>query len=287
VREMHWHRRPSGAYMRKRRARDQPPLTRLAATFQEDGRRGGEPLVFSRPHSHFDPGNRGPTGCEFCSSLTTVTLLRGGNLPAVRVGWPTPPKEILAKKLAGGRPSAFRIASRERPLDFPRRPVPALWGGIAFAAPGRCPDLLDNHMPPKEPIRMNAEKNRFANHQIPPCSRFSKTIAGRLNRGRAGVVCGRAGNWHPNVDGVAILHSFRRRRLRPYFASQNNAAPSTSTGTAMSDTCPFTMGHYVREYRHHDALRFLELSKRLLRADVSLAQWLGVSHARELVESAP
>jgi oxalate decarboxylase len=259
VRELHWHKAAEWAYMLKGRARI-TAIDQGGRAFQDDVGEG-DLWYFGAGIPHSIQGLAGD-GCEF------LLVFDDGNFSEEETFLLTDwlahtPKDVLAKNF--GVPESAFAHIPEKELWIFQADVPGPLAADRVAGAGPVPLSFSYRMLAQEPMRMKGGTVRVADSSVFPAS---KTIAAALVEVEPGGM--RELHWHTNVDEWQFYISGEARMT--VFASVNNARTFNFQAGDVG-AVPFPMGHYI-ENIGKATLRFLEIFRSDLFADVSLAQWL-------------
>ena len=268
VREMHWHKEAEWAYMIAGRAR----ITAIDAdgTSFADDLGVGDLWYFPAGTPHSIQGLA--EGCEFLLVFDDGAFSENETFLITDWFTHTPP-EILAKNF--GVPAA---AFSHLPGNIDRErymftaPLPAADEAGGIHTPGvRSRPSLTHRLLAEEPIESAGGRVRTVDSSNFPISR---TIAASLVEVEPGAM--RELHWHPNSD-----------EWQYYLGGEGRMTVFGSSGKARTfdyqagdvGYVPFAMGHYV-ENTGSETLRFLALFRSDHYADISLAQWMGLTPAR-------
>ena len=265
IRELHWHKEAEWGYMLSGSAR----ITAVDAggrNFIDDVDQG-DIWNFPAGIPHSIQGLA--EGCEF------LLVFDDGNFSENETFLITDwflhtPREVLAQNF-GVPESAFE----EIPIDVDREryifsgEVPGPLAADAVRSPaGPVLERYSHRLSNQEPVRVAGGQVRIVDsHNFPAAT----TIASALVEVEPGGL--RELHWHPNTD-----------EWQYYLEGQARMGVFGSTGNARTfdyragdvGYVPFAMGHYV-ENTGTGPLRFLEMFKSPLFADVSLNQWLALT----------
>jgi oxalate decarboxylase len=265
IREMHWHKEAEWQYMLAGSAR----VTAVDAdgrNFIDDIPTGG--LWYfpaGIPHSIQGLEN----GCEFLLVFDDGSFSE--NETFLITDWfRRTPREVLAKNF-GVPVEAFA----DIPLDVDSSryifagTVPPELSEDAVASPaGPVAQSFSYNLGAQEPIEATGGRVRIVDSRNFPAS---KTIAAALVELDPGAV--REMHWHPTTDEWQYYLSGEARMT--VFASSGKARTFDYRAGDVGYV-PQTMGHYI-ENTGSDTVRFLEMFRSDHFADLSLAQWMGLT----------
>ena len=263
VRELHWHKEAEWAFMIAGRARSSG-LDEEGRNFLEDVGEG-DLWYFPAGIPHHIQGLEG--GCEFLLVFDDGDFSENETFLVSDWFAHTPP-DVLAKNF-GVPASAFGGLPQD--LDhsrwiFETEVPPALEQDRVTGRLGRSPHQFAYRTYWQEPIRTSGGQVRIVDS-----SRFavSKTVAMALVEVEPGAM--REMHWHPNASEWQYYLQ-GTGRMTVFAASHKARTFDYQAGDV--GYVPYAMGHYV-ENTGDEPLRFLEMFKSELFADVSLTQWLG------------
>jgi oxalate decarboxylase len=272
IRELHWHKEAEWAFMLAGRAR-------LTAVDQE-GRNFvedvgvGDLWNFPAGIPHSIQGLE--EGCEFLLVFDDGSFSE--NETFLITDWfAHTPRHVLAKNF-GVSDSAFAHI----PLDGEHSryifnaPVPGpLAADIVPSPSGTVPTTFSHRLLEQPPVEAAGGQVRIVDSSNFPAA---STIAAALVEVNPGAI--RELHWHPTTD-----------EWQYYISGQGRMTVFASSGKARTfdyqagdvGYIPFAMGHYI-ENTGDEPLRFLEMFRSDRFADISLAQWMGLT-PRALVQA--
>lgn len=264
AREMHWHKEAEWAYMLKGRARI-TAIDQAGRTFVDDVAEG-DLWYFPSGIPHSIQGLSGEVdGCEFLLVFDDGHFSEDSTF--LITDWLAhTPRDILAKNFGVPESALARLPEKEKYI-FPA-PMPGPLAGDRTGGAGPVPDSLSHRMLAQEPIR-----TRGGTVRITDSKNFSasKTIAAALVELEPGAL--RELHWHPNGDEWQYYLSGQGRMTA--FGSESKARTFDYQAGDVGYV-PFAMGHYI-ENTGTTPLRFLELFRSPVYADVSLNQWMALT----------
>jgi oxalate decarboxylase len=266
IRELHWHKEAEWAFMLAGRAR--------ITAVDQDGRNFiadvGEGDLWNFPAGipHSIQGLE--AGCEFLLVFDDGNFSENETFLITDWFAHTPPA-VLAKNF-GVPASAFANI----PTDVARTryifdaPVPPPLAKDAVRAPaGRTPISYGHRLSAQKPIKAPGGEVRIVDSSTFPAA---STIAAALVEIEPGGM--RELHWHPNQADEWQYYLSGRARMT-VFASDGTARTFDYEAGDVGYV-PFPMGHYV-ENVGDEPVRFLEIFRSDTFADVSLAQWMGLT----------
>ncbi len=267
VREMHWHKEAEWAYMLNGRAR-------ISAIDQEgrnflDDVGVGDIWNFPAGLPHSIQGLE--EGCEF------LLVFDDGNFSEdstflITDWFAHTPRAVLAKNF-GVTESAFAgIPTHERYIFPVKVPGPLSSDKVPNLAGQRS---FSHRLMAQEPLKTSGGTARIVDSSNFPAA---STIAAALVEVEPGGM--REMHWHPNNDEWQYYIEGSGRMT--VFASEGKARTFDYQAGDVGYV-PFAMGHYI-ENTGDTPLRFLEMFKSALFADVSLNQWMALTPP-ELVQA--
>lgn len=263
VRELHWHKAAEWAYMLYGTAR----ITAIDAQGQNfvDDVGVGDLWYFPAGVPHSIQG-LGPDGCEFLLVFDDGEFDEDNTFLLSDWFKHTPP-DVLAKNF-GVPASAYAHTPDPSELYIFAAPVPGSRDSdrVSGAAPGK--PAFSHKMLAQQPITTKSGSVRITDTSIFPAS---KTISAALVEVQPGGL--RELHWHPNTN-----------EWQYYLEGEGRMGVFAASGQARTfdfragdvGYVPFAMGHYV-ENTGNTPLRFLEVFKSDIYADVSLNQWLALT----------
>ncbi len=177
------------------------------------------------------------------------------------------PPDVLAKNFAMPA-SAFADNPGPDQLYIFAAPLPGPLASDKIAGATPVPQTMSHRLLAQQPIRTKSGTVRIADTKNFP---VSKTIAAALVEVEPGAM--RELHWHPNTDEWQYYIEGQARM--GVFASSGDARTFDYSAGDVGFV-PFAMGHYV-ENTGPTTLRFLEIFKSDLYADVSLQQWMALT----------
>jgi oxalate decarboxylase len=270
IRELHWHKAAEWAYMLTGKAR----ITAIdpnGRNFVDDV--GAGDLWYFPPGVPHSIQGLDPDGTEFLLVFDDGDFDEDNTF--LLTDWIKHiPPEVLAKNF-GVPASAFdKSLDPSRAYIFPA-PVPGALAGDKIAGATEVPQTFSHRMLAQAPIKSKNGTVRITDSKNFP---VSKTIAAALVEVEPGGM--RELHWHPNTDEWQYYISGSARM--GVFAASGQARTFDFEENDVGYV-PFAMGHYI-ENTGNTTLRFLEMFKGDLYADVSLNQWLALTPP-ELVEA--
>ncbi|MCF4128084.1 oxalate decarboxylase family bicupin [Methylobacterium sp. SyP6R] len=264
AREMHWHKEAEWAYMLKGRARI-TAVDQAGRTFVDDVAEG-DLWYFPSGIPHSIQGLPGEIdGCEFLLVFDDGHFSEDSTF--LITDWLAhTPRDILAKNFGVPESALARLPDKEKYI-FPA-PMPGPLAGDRTGGAGPVPDSFSHRMLAQEPIRTKSGTVRITDSKIFPAS---KTIAAALVELEPGAL--RELHWHPNGDEWQYYLSGQGRMT--VFGSESKARTFDYQAGDVGYV-PFAMGHYI-ENTGTTPLRFLELFRSPVYADVSLNQWMALT----------
>jgi oxalate decarboxylase len=273
IRELHWHKQAEWSFMLAGRAR----ITAVDTEGRNFVADVGEGDIWNFPAAipHSIQG-LGGGGCEFLLVFDDGSF--DENSTFLLTDWfAHTPRSVLAKNV-GVPESAFAHiptdVDRTRYIFAGKVPPPLTTDEVASPA-GRVPDSYSHRLTAQKPIRTKGGEVRIVDSRNFPAA---TTIAAALVDIEPGGM--RELHWHPNGD-----------EWQYYVSGKARMTVFAATGTARTfdyqagdvGYVPFAMGHYI-ENTGKKPLRFLEMFRSPVYADVSLNQWLALTPP-ELVEA--
>ncbi|NGM37586.1 oxalate decarboxylase family bicupin [Methylobacterium sp. DB0501] len=264
AREMHWHKEAEWSYMLKGRARI-TAVDQAGRTFVDDVGEGdlwyfpsGIPHSIQGLESEVD-------GCEFLLVFDDGHFSEDSTF--LITDWLAhTPRDILAKNFGVPVEALARLPEKELYI-FPA-PMPGPLAGDRTGGAGPVPESFSHRMLAQEPIRTKSGSVRITDSKIFPAS---KSIAAALVELEPGGL--RELHWHPNGDEWQYYLSGQGRMT--VFGSESKARTFDYQAGGVGYV-PFAMGHYI-ENTGSTPLRFLELFRSPVYADVSLNQWMALT----------
>ncbi|QRE75594.1 oxalate decarboxylase family bicupin [Methylobacterium aquaticum] len=264
AREMHWHKEAEWAYMLKGRARI-TAVDQAGRTFVDDVAEG-DLWYFPSGIPHSIQGLSGDVdGCEFLLVFDDGHFSEDSTF--LITDWLAhTPRDILAKNFGVPESALAHLPEKEKYI-FPA-PMPGPLAGDRTGGAGPVPDAFSHRMLAQEPIRTKGGTVRITDSRNFPAS---KTIAAALVELEPGAL--RELHWHPNGDEWQYYLSGQGRMT--VFGSESKARTFDYQAGDVGYV-PFAMGHYI-ENTGTTPLRFLELFRSPVYADVSLNQWMALT----------
>lgn len=264
AREMHWHKEAEWAYMLKGRARI-TAVDQAGRTFV-DNVAEGDLWYFPSGIPHSIQGLSGDVdGCEFLLVFDDGHFSEDSTF--LITDWLAhTPRDILAKNFGVPESALAHLPEKEKYI-FPA-PMPGPLAGDRTGGAGPVPDAFSHRMLAQEPIRTKGGTVRITDSRNFPAS---KTIAAALVELEPGAL--RELHWHPNGDEWQYYLSGQGRMT--VFGSESKARTFDYQAGDVGYV-PFAMGHYI-ENTGTTPLRFLELFRSPVYADVSLNQWMALT----------
>ncbi|MER2269084.1 oxalate decarboxylase family bicupin [Methylobacterium oxalidis] len=261
AREMHWHKEAEWSYMLKGRARI-TAVDEAGRTFADDVAEGdlwyfpsGIPHAIQGLESEID-------GCEFLLVFDDGAFSEDSTF--LITDWLAhTPKDVLAKNF-GVPESALDHLPKEELYIFPA-PLPGPLSKDRMGGAGLVPQSFSHRMLQQEPIQTRGGTVRITDSSVFPAS---KTIAAALVELEPGAL--RELHWHPNGDEWQYYLTGQGRMT--VFGSEAKARTFDYQAGDVGYV-PFAMGHYI-ENTGPGPLRFLELFRSPIYADLSLNQWM-------------
>ncbi len=261
AREMHWHKEAEWSYMLKGRAR--VTVVDQFGRFFADDIGEGDIWYFPAGIPHSIQGLESDVdGCEFLLVFDDGSFSEDSTF-LISDWLAHTPKDILAKNFNAPE-SAFADMPKPELYIFPA-PAPGpldadrTHGGVATAA------TYTHRMMAQDPIRTRGGSVRIADSNV---FKVSKTIAAALVELEPGGL--RELHWHPNGDEWQYYIEGEGRMT--VFASEGKARTFDYRAGDVGYV-PFAMGHYI-ENTGSTPLRFLEMFRSPVFADISLNQWM-------------
>lgn len=264
AREMHWHKEAEWAYMLKGCARI-TAVDQAGRTFVDDVAEG-DLWYFPSGIPHSIQGLSGDVdGCEFLLVFDDGHFSEDSTF--LITDWLAhTPRDILAKNFGVPESALAHLPEKEKYI-FPA-PMPGPLAGDRTGGAGPVPDAFSHRMLAQEPIRTKGGTVRITDSRNFPAS---KTIAAALVELEPGAL--RELHWHPNGDEWQYYLSGQGRMT--VFGSESKARTFDYQAGDVGYV-PFAMGHYI-ENTGTTPLRFLELFRSPVYADVSLNQWMALT----------
>ncbi|KMO29944.1 oxalate decarboxylase [Methylobacterium variabile] len=261
AREMHWHKEAEWSYMLKGRARI-TAVDQAGRTFVDDVGEGdlwyfpsGIPHSIQGLESEVD-------GCEFLLVFDDGHFSEDSTF--LITDWLAhTPRDVLAKNFGVPESALARLPEKEKYI-FPA-PMPGPLAGDRTGGAGPVPESFSHRMLAQQPTATRGGTVRITDSTIFPAS---KTIAAALVELEPGAL--RELHWHPNGDEWQYYLSGQGRMT--VFGSESKARTFDYQAGDVGYV-PFAMGHYI-ENTGMTPLRFLELFRSPVYADVSLNQWM-------------
>ncbi|MGY2052031.1 oxalate decarboxylase family bicupin [Methylobacterium sp. JK268] len=264
VREMHWHKEAEWAYMLKGRARI-TAVDQAGRTFADDVGEG-DLWYFPSGIPHSIQGLAGgEDGCEFLLVFDDGHFSEDSTF--LITDWLAhTPRDVLAKNLGVAEEALQSIPEKERYIFPAPQPGPLAQDRMGGAGP--VPQTFSHRMLAQSPIQTKGGTVRITDSAVFPAS---KTIAAALVELAPGGL--RELHWHPNGDEWQYYLEGQGRMT--VFGSESKARTFDYQGGDVGYV-PFAMGHYI-ENTGTAPLRFLELFRSPVYADVSLNQWMALT----------
>jgi oxalate decarboxylase len=261
AREMHWHKEAEWSYVLKGRAR----ITAVDAegrTFVDDVGEGdlwyfpsGIPHSIQGLDSEVD-------GCEFLLVFDDGHFSEDSTF--LITDWLAhTPRDVLAKNF--GVPESALSGLPEKELYIFPAPKPGPLSADRMGGAGPVPEKFSYRMLEQAPIKTKSGTVRITDSNAFPAS---KTISAALVELEPGGL--RELHWHTNGDEWQYYLSGQGRMT--VFGSESKARTFDYQGGDVGYV-PFAQGHYI-ENTGTTPLRFLELFRSPVYADVSLNQWM-------------
>jgi oxalate decarboxylase len=264
IREMHWHKEAEWAYMLYGNAR--------VSIVDDQGRIfigdvGVGDLWYFPPGLPHSIQGLGPDGCEFLLVFDDGSFSEDNTF--LLSDWVKhTPNEVLAKNFGVPAKSFARVPEPDQLYIFAGKVPPALSRDRDRKGVTPTPLPYIHRMMAQKPIKTRSGAVRITDSKNFP---VATAIAAALVEVNPGGM--RELHWHPNTD-----------EWQYYLDGQARMGVFGSTGNARTfdyragdvGYVPFAMGHYV-ENTGTGPLRFLEMFKSPLFADVSLNQWLALT----------
>jgi len=264
IREMHWHKEAEWAYMLYGNAR--------VSIVDDQGRIfigdvGVGDLWYFPPGLPHSIQGLGPDGCEFLLVFDDGSFSEDNTF--LLSDWVKhTPNEVLAKNFGVPAKSFARVPEPDQLYIFAGKVPPALSRDRDRKGVTPTPLPYIHRMMAQKPIKTRSGAVRITDSKNFP---VATAIAAALVEVNPGGM--RELHWHPNTD-----------EWQYYLEGQARMGVFGSTGNARTfdyragdvGYVPFAMGHYV-ENTGTGPLRFLEMFKSPLFADVSLNQWLALT----------
>lgn len=263
IRELHWHKEAEWAYMLYGTAR----LTAVDAKGRNFvGDVGVGDLWYFPPGIPHSIQGLGPEGCEFLLVFDDGNFSED-NTFVISDWFKHTPSEVLAKNF-GVAASNFGHTPDPSELYMFAAPVPGPLKDDVIAGASPVPRSFTYRMLAQEPITSKGGAVRITDSSVFPVA--TAICAALVDIEPGGM---RELHWHPNAP-----------EWQYYIEGQGRMGVFASSGDARTfdfmagdvGYVPFAMGHYI-ENTGTTRLRFLEMFKSPIYADVSLNQWMALT----------
>jgi oxalate decarboxylase len=177
------------------------------------------------------------------------------------------PPSVLGKNFGASAENFGHTPDPEQRYIFPL-PIPGPPGSDRVAGGGAVPDSFSFRLTAQTPLQTKSGIVRIADSNN---FKAAKTIAAALVEVEPGGM--RELHWHPNADEWQYYIA-GQARMGVFGASEDARTFDFQAGDV--GYVPFAMGHYI-ENTGNRTLRFLEMFRSPVFADVSLNQWMALT----------
>jgi oxalate decarboxylase len=263
VRELHWHKESEWSYMLYGSARI-TAVDGQGRNFVDDVHEG-DLWYFPSGIPHSIQGI-GDDGCEFLLVFDDGSFNEESTF-LISDWFKHVPPSVLGKNFGVPAENFGHTPDPETRYIFPLL-VPGPLNSDRVSGAGDVPEIFSYRLTAQTPLRIESGSIKIADSNN---FKVSRTIASVLVEIEPGGM--RELHWHPNADEWQYYIS-GRARMGVFGASEDARTFDFRAGDV--GYVPFAMGHYI-ENTGSETLRFLEMFRSSVFADVSLNQWMALT----------